>query len=299
MALAGRWLQGLFFGPEDPVRLDTYRRVVAVLLFVYVMSRALHPLEWLTEEGFHFLPGQQNHWEPAPFPLLPAALLPAFLGIFFLAIGGIVIGWRVRIATWIVLACFIYVTFVDTTSAFTVNRLLIVILSVLAVAPEPKSVESRAGGGTVQRQSAWPIRVLQITLLVQLSTAGLCKITRGDWLEEPYAVWSQSQGYYMTDFAAWMLNTLPKEAWIPMQYSSLGFELFAPLLFLVKRLRPLGILWGLAFHGMIALTMHKIVFLSSVMVAFYILFVDADVLHAIRARLAGVFGRRGHPVGAT
>lgn len=47
---------------------------------------------------------------------------------------------------------------------------------------------------------------------------------------------------------------------------------------------------------MIALTMHKIGFLSSVMVAFYVLFVSADRLHALRdwlpRRLAG--WRRSH-----
>ena len=61
----------------------------------------------------------------------------------------------------------------------------------------------------------------------------------------------------MTDFAAWMLETLPKWTWAPMQWNSLAFELVAPVLFLVPRLRPLAILWGFAFHGMIALTMHN------------------------------------------
>jgi hypothetical protein len=262
------------------VRLDTYQRVIAVLLLIYMSSRALHPLEWLTHQGFHYSTATQNYWEPAPFPLLPPPLVPVFLGVYFLAIGCLVIGWRARAMIWVALAGLVYVTFADTASAFTVNRLFIVILGVLALAPRP--LPCRVDGETLLRQSAWPLRTLQLTLVIQLTTAGWCKLTRGTWLEDPYTVWSQSQGYYMTDFAAWMLATLPKEAWIPMQWSSLGFELVAPILFLVPPLQPIGILWGIAFHGMIALTMHKIVFLSSVMVAFYVLFVSADRLHALR-----------------
>ena len=65
----------------------------------------------------------------------------------------------------------------------------------LALAPKPVVLE--AGGKAFQ--SVWPVRVIQTSLLVQYFTAGWCKIFNGDWLQEPYAVWTQSQGVYMTD----------------------------------------------------------------------------------------------------
>ena len=78
---------------------------------------------------------------------------------------------------------------------------------VLAVAPAVKQVADGAGG-TVSLQSAWPLRVLQATLLVGYATAGLCKVFHGNWLGDADILWTQVQGSYRTETAAWLLQFL-------------------------------------------------------------------------------------------
>jgi hypothetical protein len=94
--------------------------------------------------------------------------------------------------------------------------------------------------------SVWPVRVLQATLLVMYFTAGTCKVLWGDWLRDSHVLYSQVQGPYRTEAAAWLLRHLPREAWNLMQSLSLSLELLAPVLFTVRRLRPMGFALGVA-----------------------------------------------------
>jgi len=196
-----------------------------------------------------------------------------------------------------VLLGIVYVTAADAESAFTVNKLFIVGYLVLALAPAPVLVE--IDGRRVWRQSAWPLRVLQSTLLIQYFTAGTCKIFHGDWLhlgfyhgdwkQNPDVLWSQVQGVYCTRLAAWMLRNLPRWVWSLQQDSALAFELLAPLLFIHRRLRGAGMVWGIGFHLMIGLTMYKVGLFSLQMVSMYSLFLSPELLH----RLSGWWAKRG------
>src|SRR5262249_59537132 len=94
-------------------------------------------------------------------------------------------------------------------------------------------------------QPAWPLRILQATIVIQYFTAGWCKAAHGDWLQNPNVLWTQAQGYYRTDFAALMLSLLPLWGWTFLQHATLAFELLVPPLFLVRRLRPDRPLGGL------------------------------------------------------
>jgi hypothetical protein len=70
--------------------------------------------------------------------------------------------------------------------------------------------------------------------------------------------------------------------WTCLQHGALGFELLAPLLLCVRRLRPLGFAWGLAMHLAIGLMMYRVGLFSLSVVAYYVLFVDEQRLHAVR-----------------
>ena len=75
-----------------------------------------------------------------------------------------------------------------------------------------------------------------------------------------------------------MLRVIPMGIWSWMQYSALTFEFLAPLLLGVKALRPLGFLWGIGLHLMIALMLHLLIYFSLTMICYYVLFVDDRVL---------------------
>ncbi|MCX6853507.1 MAG: HTTM domain-containing protein [Verrucomicrobia bacterium] len=121
-----------------------------------------------------------------------------------------------------------------------------------------------------------PIRVIQATLLLQYLASGLGKVFVGDWINYDDVLLTHVQGLYRTDFAAWCLRTLPIWTWTVMQWAALLFELEAPILFCVRKLRPVAFVVGMGFHLMIALMMKDLIFFSAQMWTFYALFITAD-----------------------
>jgi len=272
-----RWV-AFWVGPIDPIRLETFRVALGLSLLVYLAAWWRHAEEWLTPMGFHL---SARAFTLAPLaPLLPVWALPWLGTVLFGSVAALIVGWNTRWAVGIALSGVTYVTLVDPLAAFTLNKLFIVSLAVLALVPMGSywSLDRRAP----RLQSAWPLRVLQATIILQFFTAGWCKVAHGDWLRDPYVLWTQVQGVYRTPFAEWLLTVLPLGVWSWMQYASLTFELLAPLLFMVKRLRPIGFTWGFGFLLMITLTMHMLVFFTLQLVCFGVLFMDDRLLHGLR-----------------
>ena len=119
-------------------------------------------------------------------------------------------------------------------------------------------------------------RVIQATLILQHFGAGHAKAFRGAWLKFSNVLYTQVQGVYRTDFAAWCLRTFPVWSWTVMQWTALLFELEAPVLFCVRKLHIIGSILGMGFLLMIALMMKDLIFFSLQMWSFYALFVTAD-----------------------
>ncbi len=274
MRILERW-DRYWYGPVPAIRLATFRQALLFMLAIYMLARWMHAAEWLTTAGFH--PSRAADRINTPqLPLLPPALLPAFGLTLFGSIALAIFGWLRRPATLVALLLVIYVSLVDPISAFTLNRLFILSLLVLALAPTPDQGDS---------MPAWPVRVLQLTLLVHYATSGICKSLRGDWLTTNDVLWAQLQSIYMTDTAALFVRMTPTWAMTLLQHAALGFELLAPLLIGVRRLRPFGLAIGVVMHIMIAATMYQLFYFSAQMVCFYLLFLDAETLQRWRARL--------------
>jgi hypothetical protein len=289
---ADAWLQRtldrameFWFRPVDPVRLDTFERVFALTFLIYMAAWFTHATEWLTAWGFHVSVASSPVSQPAPYPLLPAWAVPFFGVAMFGSTLAFILRWRKRAMIWIMLACAAYVWRVDRETAFTLNKFYVLFFSLLAVAPAPRLVSLREGEEPVLRQSAWPVRVIQATLIIQYFTAGHAKMFHGDWLKSTDVLWTQVQGLYCTDLCAWMLRILPKEAWVFMMYFALAFELFAPILFLFRRTRIVAYIWGFGFQMMIATTMYMLIYFSQQMLSFYIVFMSAEFLHRARSLL--------------
>lgn len=278
------WLQSVdawLFGGVDPVRLDTFRRCLALTFLLYVGFWFLNAGEWLTDAGFHFTAETERREHPDPWPTLPAWAVPLFGAVLFGSALGVTCGWSWRLLDWVLLGCAIYLQRVDPISASTPNKLYIASFAVLSCAPRPFT--TRGPEGEVRAlQSAWPIRVLQATLIIQYSTAGLCKVIHGDWLQNRLVIWTHVQGLYRTSAGAILLDHMPLGAWSAARLGSLSFELASPVLFTVRRLVPIGIAWGILFHLGIALTMEKLIFFSLQMMGFYVLFIDARTLRRLR-----------------
>ena len=104
------------------------------------------------------------------------------------------------------------------------------------------------------------------------------------------------QGFHRTDEAAFLLRTLPVWAWAVMQYSTLVFEIGAPLWFSIRRIRWAVIGYGVGFHLMIALLMKRVCFFSFIMISFYPLFISADEWRRLGRMLGRACGRDGRLV---
>lgn len=273
-------LREFTFGIERTGRIQLFEKAFVATLLIYILDRSLHPLEWLTDAGFHYPPSAQSHWLPTPPPLLHPAFVPAFLVVFFYFMIQALRGQRtlaMLIGTWV---CLVYVTFLDPASAFSINKLYIAGLTVLICARLTMYLKNDVGF------SNWGLRILQATLIVHYFASGWCKAAHGNWLEDPYTLWSQAQGPYMTDTAAFLLNYAPREMWIVLQHWSLILELGAPIFFTIPRIRPLIIVWGFAFHLGIAFTMYKLILFSAQMMTFYVLFMPNSWIKKIESALA-------------
>ena len=255
-AIADRAVRWSFY-PVDAVRLLTFRLLFGHALFIYMLFRWRHAAEWLTAGGYHPSSAVTGGLQQ-PVPLLPAAALPWFGLAYFAAILALIVGLRPRLTLWAVLAGTVYVTVADRLAAFTINKLFVAGLLILALSP-PITTNT---DGSLQLRSAWPLRVLQTTFVLQMFGAGICKVRFGDWIGQSDTLWHQVQLAFMTDIAAWMVRELPMWLWAVLQYLALGFELAAPLLFMVRRLRPLGYLMGMGMLATISLTMYELIFLS-------------------------------------
>jgi hypothetical protein len=123
---------------------------------------------------------------------------------------------------------------------------------------------------------------LQTTIIIHLFTAGWSKVVFGEWLVNPYVLWTQMHGTFRTEFAAFLLNHLPLKIWAFFQLFSLMFELLAPVLFLKKNFHWIAFLWGGAFQIMIALTMGHLIYFNLIILSFFVLFITPEYLKNIR-----------------
>lgn len=268
-----RWNR-FWFGEIPAIRLAAFQQAILFSLVFYLIERWRFAGEWLTTAGFHPSAAVDPVYSPQ-IPLVPEGWLAAFGVALFAATGLAIFGvWR-RPMLAVVLAGVVAVTHIDPISAFTLNRLFMFVLLILTLAPAVR-------GG---QQSALPVRMLQIHLLVHYLSAGACKVRHGDWVTYSDVLWMQVQGVYMTDAAAFLVRHLPGWGWTALQHLSLGFELVAPVLFVVRRLRWLGFVLGFGMHLVVALTMYQLIYFSLQMLCFYLLFVDANTLMRWRDRL--------------
>jgi hypothetical protein len=284
-------LSEFVFGPVDPCRLRLFERIFSITFLIYVAGWSLYAREWLTDHGFHLSPELMRRAYPTPFPTLPDWLLPFFLMVMFGSAIARILGLGGKVAQGTLLACAIYIQLADLTSAFTLNKLYIVTFCILFLTPPPKKILNPASSVVTAYQSAWPIRVIQCTLLIQYGTAGLCKLFHGDWHQRSDVLFTQSVGLYRTEIAAFLAHHLPMAGWAVVAGFALLFELFAPILFIIPRTRAVGILSGVALHVGIALMMKDLVFFSLQMMSFYVLFISARHIQLFEQFFATQAGR--------
>lgn len=310
-APTGSGWTGFWLGPVEALPLRVFECLFTLTFLIWMGRCFLTWEEWLTPRGFHLTEAELNAMGyPAPWPLLADWQVPVFGGLILLgaglllwpqyeckvaqaaclrfkirAIKMIAPPWSRRAGLILLFATALYAQRVDYMAAFTLSKLYVGIYAVLMLAP---GLWRDAATGRLM-VSAAPLRVLQATLILQYFAAGLAKF-EGDWLKGHDILWGHAQGLYRTEFAAWALRHLPMWAWALQQHLSLVFELLAPVLFCVRRLRPVAFVVGIGFHLVIALMMKDLILFSLQMWTFYALFVPTEWWQRWRFRSSASVG---------
>ena len=160
---AGSPRADFWLGPVDPIRIDSFRVALGISILLYMAAWWRGGAdEWLTASGFHVSSRALTSVPMAP--LLPGWMLPWFGGLLFGSLIAWIIGWKTRYAGWVVLACVLYVSLADILSSYTLNKMFIVSLAVLACVPQGRYWSVAPASHTVQ--SVWPVRVLQLGMLI-------------------------------------------------------------------------------------------------------------------------------------
>ena len=167
-----------WFTPADTIKLDSFRVLLGLSLCIYFADWWQYKEEWLTDEGFH-VSAQNLPYHSFWVPLLPAEFLPLFGFIFWGSLAAFILGWQLRFAKWIVFFTVSYVTFADQVSAFTLNKMAMASLAVLAVSSHGDhwSWDIKKAAPI---QSVWPMRILQVTLIIHYFSAGWDKAVYGE-----------------------------------------------------------------------------------------------------------------------
>ncbi len=209
---------------------------------------------------------------PAPFPLLGPSGVACLAAVMLIGSVGVFTNRLRRLALVCLFGSALYVQMADIHSAYTLNKLFVVVYFILLITPGYYR-DSVSGKLMV---AAVGLRIIQATLILQYFSAGVSKAFVGDWLTHGDVLYTQVQGIFRTETAAWMLRTLPIWAWTVMQWVALIFELEAPVLFTLRKMRPVAFVLGMGMHLMIALTMNHLIQFACVMWSFYALFVTSD-----------------------
>ncbi len=197
-------------GDQDVLPLRVFEVMFTASFLVWMGRCFMTWREWLTEAGFHLTAEELVPLGyPEPFPLLTGVGVIG-LAVLIAASGMALIcnHWR-RFALLGLFGSAVYVQGADTMSAFTLNKLYVAVYGILLITPGYRRDE--ASGRLIG--SVLGMRVIQATLLLQYCAAGTGKAFKGDWLKYSDVLYTQVQGVYRTEAAAWLLRTLPLWSW--------------------------------------------------------------------------------------
>ena len=266
--------------PVEAWRLRWFECSMVVALLIDAGWRFVHWREALTHWGFH--PAPEEMWQMGymkTFPLPPPWAIPLIGFFILLAAAAVLFNKGRRVGLWGMFATAVWIFGIDPWTTQALNRIFIGVFLLLATAPGYTTNERG------ERSIPWSvIGVFQAMLVIIYFAAGWTKVFQGEWMKNHLCLWNIVQGYHRTDEAAFLLRHLPVWMWTVMQYSTLAFELGAPLWFSLRWTRPFAVIFGISLHIGIAILMERLFFFGAVMLSFYWLFVTKAWIYLIRSR---------------
>ena len=262
-----------WFNSELIIRIELVRVFAPLAILGFMSSRVLHADHWISDTAFCVpdlgLSDPHESYYIPPLPEWAAWLIAAALVVAGLCV---IAGFRTRPAAAAFAALLGYVALADRLAAFTVSRLAPVIALVICLSPAGTrfSVDAwlarrarEEGLGDEMRGRT--MRFFQALLVVFYTASGVCK-ARGDWLKHPAVLWTHLHDSYQTGFAYLLANTLPGFSWTVFQGLTLLFECLACIWLVPRRMRPIGLAFGVMMHTLIGLMFGPVIWFSLLMI---------------------------------
>ncbi|HEX3852798.1 MAG TPA: HTTM domain-containing protein [Polyangiaceae bacterium] len=263
-----------WFNSELIVRIELVRVFAPLAIIGFMSSRVVHADHWLSDAGFCVpdlgIADPHLSYYIAPLPEGAAWCVAVALVVAGACVSA---GFRTRPAAALFAALLAYVAIADRLAAFTVSRLAPVVALAICLSPagtrfgvDARRARARRGGDAAgDEMSGGYIRFFQTLLVVFYAASGVCK-ARSDWLKHPAVLWTHLHDSYQTAFAYLLANTLPGFSWTVFQGLTLLFECFAWLWLVPRRMRPIGLTFGVMMHALIGLMFGPVIWFSLLMI---------------------------------
>jgi hypothetical protein len=259
--------------PVPVLRLELVRFAAPLAILGFMSSRIAYADEWLGDGGFRVPDlGVADPRQPLYLPALPG-WAAWWVAAAFVASGlALSLGFHARRAAWVFAGVAAYVALSDRLAAFSVSKMAPVVGVALALSP----CGMRFGIDAWRKRRADPelrlpthvasgsVRFFQILIPTIYCASGIAK-ARGDWLHQPFVLWSHLHGTYQTAVTIFLANLLPAFAWTLFQVFTLVLETFAPLWFGWARSRPVAVLAAASMHAMIGLMFGPVRYFAMLM----------------------------------
>ncbi len=259
--------------PVPVLRLELVRFAAPLAILGFMSSRLAYADEWLGKGGFRVPDlGVADARQPLYLPSLSSGAAWSVATIFVVSGLAVSLGFQARRAAWIFAAVAAYVALSDRLAAFSVSKLAPMIGIALALSP----CGARFGIDAWRKRRARPkralpthvisgsVRFFQLLIPTIYCASGIAK-ARGDWLHQPFVLWTHLHGSYQTGVTLFLANLLPPVAWTLMQVLTLVLETFAPLWFGWYRTRPMAVLAAASMHTMIGLMFGPVRYFAMLM----------------------------------
>ena len=261
---------GWWFKPFDLLYFKIYEVLICGTMLYYFGGYLTQIDWWLGDMGFHASKAATStHYLPPP-PRPSSEWFSTIIVVFYTTGLVYLLGYGRRILNWVFFALCVYVQAMDQPTAFTINRMLIIYFLMLALRPSAMKILDETGKERAM-VSGWMARIIQLTLTIQYTASGFCKMN-GDWLDRADIVWTQSQGHYKNLISAWAVNDMPMPLWWALAAFTLAFETCAVVTFFWRKTRMWTIGTGLLTHIFIAILMKDLIYFSVQMMTAYIFF---------------------------
>jgi uncharacterized membrane protein YphA (DoxX/SURF4 family) len=261
-----------WFNSELVIRIELVRVFAPLAILGFMSSRLVHADHWISDTAFCVpdlgLSDPHESYYIPPLPEWAAWLVAAALVVAGLCVAA---GFRTRRAAVAFAALLAYVALADRLAAFTVSRLAPMIALVICLSPAGTRfgvdawLARRRDEERGDEMCGGSVRFLQALLVVFYTASGVCK-ARGDWLKHPAVLWTHLHDSYQTAFAYLLANTLPGFAWTVFQGLTLLFECLACAWLLPRRIRPVGLAFGVTMHTLIGLMFGPVIWFSLLMI---------------------------------